>query len=313
MNINALRKEYHIMKYGKPRGYIFMLHRVEYQDKEKLKVNENMKVSPIFLKNFLNHYREHYDFISIEEVPERLKEKGHKQPFFVFTLDDGYKDNYLNALPIFSQYEVPFTVFATSEYLDGNAALWWYELEDIILCQKKIKTSDGEEFICESRQEKEDAFMAIRAKVLKLNQKAIKYEFAKLLNVEIDYKQKCEEMMLSWDELRILSDNSLVTIGSHTKHHYNLKNLSSVKEIREEIERGKERLFEEIGKTSRVFAYPFGSTNEVDSNVIETVSEMDYDLACLAYGGYCSKRHQSNMYSLPRIMLTEDFHEELVL
>ena len=51
----------------------------------------------------------------------------------VFTLDDGYLDNYTNALPIFIKYNVPFTIYITTSFPDHKFTMWWYALEDIIL------------------------------------------------------------------------------------------------------------------------------------------------------------------------------------
>lgn len=41
----------------------------------------------------------------------------------VFTMDDGYKDNYTNALPIFKKYNVPYTIFVTTNFPDRQAIL----------------------------------------------------------------------------------------------------------------------------------------------------------------------------------------------
>jgi peptidoglycan/xylan/chitin deacetylase (PgdA/CDA1 family) len=111
-----------------------MLHRVGYQDENKLFANENMKVSPEFLDEFIRQQQKFYQFISMDELC--LIKEGKlklKKKFVVMTLDDGYLDNFELALPVFKKYNVPFIIFIASGLVDGNALLWWYNLEELIL------------------------------------------------------------------------------------------------------------------------------------------------------------------------------------
>lgn len=304
--------EGHRLRTGRPAGYIFMLHRVSEKDPSHLDANENMKVSPKFLASFLDRYRERYDYISLGDVPGRLCAQGKKRQFMAFTLDDGYLDNYTNALPVFSDFNTPFTVFAATEYMDGDAALWWYELEDLLLNQDVVQLSTGEMYTCSTKEQKEEAFLSIREKVLHLDQTKIKEEFRELLGIDFDYRRKCTQLMMSWDDLCALSNEKLVTIGAHTHHHYNLKQLQSEDFVKTEIETGCNKIQQRTGKTPNIFAYPFGSAYEVSEREIHAASEMNFDLACIAYGGYCSRKHSDALYALPRIMLMEDFDERLL-
>lgn len=88
-----------LKRFPKSLGHIFMLHRVDEFEKDHLWCNEHMKVTPAFLDSQIKLLKEEYDIISLKEVPARLKQKN-KRKFVVFTMDDGYKDNYTKALTV---------------------------------------------------------------------------------------------------------------------------------------------------------------------------------------------------------------------
>lgn len=73
-------------------------------------------------------------------------------------------------------------------------------------------------------------------------------------------KPACEDY-LTWDEIRKLDDEGLITIGSHTINHPNLASLSEEQQ-RAEIFGGKQELEKQLGRPVYDLAYPYGSFNE---------------------------------------------------
>lgn len=43
----------------------------------------------------------------------------------VITFDDGYRDNYLNAVPILQRYELPALFYIVSNYIGTDTQTWW--------------------------------------------------------------------------------------------------------------------------------------------------------------------------------------------
>jgi peptidoglycan/xylan/chitin deacetylase (PgdA/CDA1 family) len=43
-----------------------------------------------------------------------------RQKNVVFTLDDGYADNFINAYPIFKKYNIPFCIYVCKKYVTGE-------------------------------------------------------------------------------------------------------------------------------------------------------------------------------------------------
>lgn len=304
---------YYAVNFRNAAGYVFMLHRVSDIEPNKLFPNENMKVSPAYLDNFIRQTKNRFNIISISEI-EKYLQTPQKKKFIVFTMDDGYKDNFTEALPVFRKYNVPFTIFTAANFPEKNAVLWWYELEDLLLANDEIILSDGSKYKCITKSEKEQAFLDIRLKILALNQEDLANELNKMFcNYKIDWSARCDELCLSWEDLQELNKDPLVTIAAHTAHHFNLKALKSESAVTEEIQQGLDLFNEKLGIRSDFFAYPFGSDNEVSSREINVLEKMPFSAAFLAYGGAVKHNHLGKRkFALPRIMLTEDFESRML-
>ena len=67
-----------------------------------------------------------YRFVSLDQVADSLSGgPGLPENAVAVTLDDGYKDNYLHAFPILSQYQVPACVFLVSGRM-GDSNRWMH-------------------------------------------------------------------------------------------------------------------------------------------------------------------------------------------
>lgn len=73
--------------------------------------------------------------------------------------------------------------------------------------------------------------------------------------------QRDELRTLDWDALRALADDESIEIGSHTKTHAHLPQLSD-SELRTELVGSKEAIEDHLGRPARYLAYPFGEEGE---------------------------------------------------
>lgn len=289
-------------------GYVFMLHRVDEFEDGHLWCNEHMKVTPDFLDNQIKLLKKKYDIISIKELPSRLNKK-QKRKFIVFTMDDGYKDNYTKALPVFKKNGVPFTIFVTTNFPEHKAILWWYELEDILLKNDSLTLGNGKRYSAVTYDEKCDAFLKIREEILKLNQLDLENELNKLFsNYKINWTKKCKTLCMSWDDIKKLKNEPLVNIGAHTNHHYNLMQLNTEDDVKREVMEGVNLLKQKACILPQFFAYPFGSSSEAGKREYKVLSTMPFECAFIAYGGGINKNNKKELSSLPRIMFTQKFN-----
>jgi len=291
--------------YNKPIGVIYMLHRVSPFEPEKLSPNENMKISPEFLEKFILLNSEKFEFVSMDEVELILKKQRIcKKPFFAFTLDDGYVDNYSYAYPIFLKYNVPFTVYVSTDFPDKNALLWWYQLEDIILEHNQVCLSNGDVYDCTTVDKKIEVFMQIRKQILELPTVEFKKHFENLFsNYNLNLNEYIQNLALSWEQIIEMSKNPICTIAAHTITHRRLSELNE-EELAFEIIESKNIIEKKIMKEVLHFSYPFGTSFEVNDKVVAYVKSAGFKTATFAEGGILRKLDKDTC-RLKRIMLFE--------
>ncbi len=115
--VSALSYFPFMQKYYAGCGAIFMLHHV-LKTQEKIAFSDNMNISQSFLEKFIKHLQmKGFSFLSIDELCENLIFKKRMRKVAVFSLDDGYKNTYTNAYPLFKAYNVPFVVFVATKFI----------------------------------------------------------------------------------------------------------------------------------------------------------------------------------------------------
>ena len=282
---------YFYRRYGKgknAKGVVFMLHRVSERIDGHLPNNEHLKISPKFLEKVIIKYQNAgFVFLSLDQLYEVISGKSSlDKPFVCFTLDDGYLDNFENAYPIFKKHHIPFAIFVATDFPDKKAVLWWYVIEDLILNSSKVELSDGSKYTCETFQEKWDTFRYIREKVLLLNPQNLVNELNELfVNYDLDWYAPIQNISMNWEQIKLLTQDSLCTIGGHTISHVALNKLS-MKEMDREIMNGISLIESKTGYKPEYFAYPYGSEKENGEREYQYLRNSNIKMAFISYGSF---------------------------
>lgn len=289
-------------------GYILVLHRVcPPVPGTRLQANAGMEMTPKKLEAVIQFLRDRaYEFISLDQLVERLANRKNKRKFVVFTFDDGYADNYLHAYPVLKKHEVPFTIYVTTSFPDQEAILWWYILEDLLLEKDRIVIKTGaneEEFNCSSLNEKEQTFWDIRSIIMNSSTNNYMETVTGIFEpYGIDLYRETSELTLSWEQIALLSRDRLVTIGAHTVNHFTLSKLSPA-EAKYEILESKHRLESHLDKEVHHFAYPYGGKEEAGKREFDLVKECKFKTAVTARFAGIFPAHQQHLECLPRIFI----------
>ena len=286
-------------------GLVYMLHHICEKNAKLIPTNEDLKVSPAFLEKIILRYKRlGFDFMSLDQLNEMIQSGlPNKRPFVAFTIDDGYLDNYIYALPVFEKYDVPFAVFVATDFIDKKAILWWDCVEELIMTHESVTTSDGKTYPCKTFQQRWNTFRYLRERILNIDQKYLEQGLNEMFaRYDIDWYSPINEKGMNWSQVKALADHPLCTIGGHTVSHPALKILSEV-EAEHEIKEGMERIRQIIQQPVRYFAYPYGTFHEIGEREFRIVEKLGIQLAFMAHQGCITSVNMKNVARLPRVYL----------
>ena len=108
-----------------------MLHRVVERRSEKPE-QRVLEVTPEWLEHLITkRQREGCRFVGLDEISQSRR-------WVCITLDDGYRDNYTTAFPLFKRLNVPFAVFVTTGFVDDEREMWWYPGERLGIATEQL-------------------------------------------------------------------------------------------------------------------------------------------------------------------------------
>lgn len=308
------RSHYLTNKLYSGEGYIFMLHRVlPIEEKSKYEYNLSLAITPSGLEKFINQFQsDGFDFISLDEALLRLK-KPQKNKFICFTIDDGYSDNLVFALPIFKKYKIPFTIYISNSFPDNKAIYWWYDLEMYIKKSDYVDlASIGIAYKADNRlvESKDTNYNVIREIFRRSSLDTHQRFIVEIVGVSLDeYHEKNKSINLTWEEIKFLAKDPLVTIGGHTLNHLSLKNQSD-QEVENQVVNSMNSFQEKSGIIIQHFAYPYGSLDDFDQRSINILKSNGIKTAVLNHPGGIFKDNLEFSYQIPRIGLSDETSAE---
>ena len=288
-------------------GLVYMLHHICEKDAKLIPTNEDLKVSPAFLEEIILRYKKlGFDFVSLDQLNEMIRSGvPNRRPFVAFTIDDGYLDNYTNALPVFEKYDVPFAIFVATDFVDKKAILWWDSIENLIMTHESVTTSDGRTYPCKTFQQRWNTFRYLRERILNLDQNCLEHGLNEMFALYgIDWYGPIKEKGMTWSQIKALADHPLCTIGGHTVSHPSLKILSA-EEAEQEMREGIERIAQFIKQPVRYFAYPYGTPHEIGEREFRIIERLGIQLAFMAHQGCITVDNMKLVTRLPRVYLKE--------
>jgi peptidoglycan/xylan/chitin deacetylase (PgdA/CDA1 family) len=245
MTFNFILKKIQRKIFQPKLGEILMFHRVV-QVRNKLGTahrDYTLEITPHFLeKTILKYKNDGYRFVDLYQVQKMLKNNHiFSKKFVCFTFDDGFRDNFELAYPIFKKHNCPFAIYVSVGFVDKTASVWW-----------------------------ENA----------------------LQEAQMD-------LPMTHEQLKILANEPLCTIGSHTISHKQLTKLSDNEQFNE-IYNSKKLLEEITGKEVVHFSYPGGFYNQ---QIMRIAENCGYQSAVRNFGDTVRKNH--NPFELNRRFVVE--------
>ena len=298
-------------------GVIFMLHRVRPDDGRDFAPNRILEITPEFLDETIRLVKARgYTCLSLDEAVTRISAGERSGRFAVFTLDDGYKDNLTEALPVFARHGVPFTLYLTTGLPDGDAEIWWVALERIIEAAPEVEAhlpGGPKQFSTRTVEEKKAAWENIYWPLREMPEAALRAEVRRLASRHgIDIAAITRELALTWDEVRTLAAHPLASVEAHTAAHFAQARLSA-HDARIDIEKGVARMEAELGYRPRHFSYPYGDPDSAGERDFALAEALGFRSATTTRKGMIHPSHSKRLWSLPRLSLNGDFQDRRML
>lgn len=283
------------------KGLILMFHRVRpVHLMSAFEQNRLWEVTPEHLENVVIYFKKKkYRIISSSEIPNAL-ETNSKEPFVVFTFDDGYHDNIDYAYPVFAKHKLPLSIFITTSYITCEKFPWEFMLEDYLMSRDSFTIeSEGETQHLRNATEieKHQNYNSLY-KVLKTGNnpsalnKTIKHVFGQFADT---YKNKVS--LISKKELSELASDQLVDLGLHGDGHYVFSQLKN-QQIHDELQICIEKFKQTTGFLPKGLAYPYGGINDINLGTVNSLQEFGITYALTTYPGNCFSK--TNRFLLPR-------------
>jgi peptidoglycan/xylan/chitin deacetylase (PgdA/CDA1 family) len=293
-------------------GVIFMLHQVRPDPPRAFEPSRILRVTPDFLDSVVETVLDAgFDVIALDGIRERLQ-GGSERPFACFTFDDGYRDNRDFAYPIFERRRLPFTIYVPADFADGNGDLWWLTLEEVLRRAPHLTlgmNGEGRHYPLATVDQKEEAHREIYWWLRSIPEDLARATVAELAAAHgIDARAGKAGLIMTWDELRDLAKDPIVTIGAHTRSHLALAKLSEAR-ARAEMADSIARIEAELGRPCRHFSYPYGCANSAGPREFRIASELGLETAVTTQKGLLYRENASELTALPRLSLNGDYQD----
>lgn len=289
--------------FNRPIGYIYMFHMVCPKENMLAPIDE-LRVSPEYFEIFMKEKQKHLDFISINDLHNRMSNRQRSsKPFGIITFDDGYADNCTYAYPILKKLNIPFVIYISAGLVNDHQPIWNYPLIiERIIRQNDELSINGQIYHCRTEEQKNDTFVKLKSLLFSLPYDLLQDEFKRIFAGYLD-ESVFPNNTLTWEQIEELSKDPLCTIGCHTMSHCRLT-ITDTAALEYELIESKRLLERHIGEPIVHLSYPYGWVSDVSDAAIEYTKKCGYKTAARSYGGP-EREKDNDLYQLKRIMVNE--------
>lgn len=264
-------------------GVILMLHRVLADDHSaELPHRNELCVGPQAFERMLRWLQQHFDCVHLMDL---LKAHEHPacdgRPKVALTFDDGWRDTALNAFPLLQRYNVPASIFLSTDYIGSRQRFWWESIGETLW------GSHGER----ARRQLNDSLRQTGRPLprpfdeLDVERRSLALlhflQSLKTLSPE-DLNRLTDEcpdeslpQALDWHQVRSLEASGLVRFGPHGASHAILTGLDDQR-LHEELSRSRDALLNGCNRPLPVYCYPNGDN---DARVRQQVADHAFPFA----------------------------------
>ncbi|MDN3638498.1 polysaccharide deacetylase family protein [Simiduia curdlanivorans] len=265
-----------------------------------------MIVSPETFDMHMTEIKRHFEVVALGDwVNAKKRNDPLPTKACAITFDDGWLDNYQFAFPILEKHQIPFTVFAVSEKIGTDFSFWPNRIASYLsaghtdILRRKPLFASALDALGEQKSASKEHISEV-INLLKAHSEKEIYQALSDLPTPKD-ETPDQRTLMNWQEIQVMVQSGLCTIGSHTCTHQRLNQDLDATEASREIESSKSQLEEQLNAAVDIFCYPNGDS----SRLAEELVSQTYSAAVTTKRGIVSNK-STPLHSLPRIGLHED-------
>lgn len=262
---------------------------------------QQLCVSPQNFYEQLAALKKTHRFLDIETFCDHLsRKKKFPKNSALITFDDGYADNFQQALPVLSNLELQAVFYVATANIGTGKFFWWDEV-DLRFHENREASSVGALRNAFNLSGDADLHEWV---IGRCKQAATLEDREMTLDTVRAHLHKCPENVhhrpMSLDELRNLAASPQAVIGAHTVNHLSLGHLSYADQDAE-IRTSVKQLSHWIGKPVRHFAFPYGDLAHFNDSTLSICKKAG--LGSAAANLYAMATPDSHIYSFPRVIV----------
>lgn len=238
------------------------------------------------------------DLIAMDEMLPRLR-SGNPKQFVVITLDDGYRDNLTNALPILERYAAPALINVPTQAVTRELFCWWLALRELFITRDTLQIGPlGRKLDIGTHASKLGEYRRV--------QRWFAADFTRACDLRtwfddqgVSFPDLCERFFVDAKELKRLAAHPLITIGGHSTTHRPMAALPE-REMRAELADNKVFLQTLLQSPVDHMAYPYGGKDQCGPREAKAAREAGYRTAIAVRHGKLTAQTAEDPYLLPR-------------
>lgn len=269
------------------------------------------------MRKHLLYLRKHYNIMPVEDALESLyapagQKSQDRRSSLVLTFDDGYYDNYSEALPLAKELQIPLTIYLVPGYIESGRHFWWEEGQHLSqqTRESEVVINDRKYDLAQANEREELAHM-VEHSVRHARSVAEREQFletvAQTLQVALTPSKRDEPSLpITWEQALEMDKSGWITFGGHTMHHPILAYLADEAEVRREVADCRVALEQKLGHSIYSFAYPVGQNQHLSDAAMQAVRIAGFKWAMTTSYGFNTP--QTDPYRLQRIEVDVDQH-----
>jgi peptidoglycan/xylan/chitin deacetylase (PgdA/CDA1 family) len=227
----------------------------------------------------------------------------------IVTFDDGYRDNYKNAVPILKKHGMNAVFFVTTDYVSERRLFWWEIIRVVVRRSTKREITLGYPFPCAfpvtDESEREEAIK----KIIRIVKTSYAMDLPRFMEElyrgsgvtwsRQDDQDEAERSILTWQDVRAMREAGM-DVQSHTRTHRVLGTLPS-EAFDNELAGSKRELEAQIDAPVRTIAYPVGKSIATEPRIRDALAKAGYELGFTSSPGLVRLNGSEDYLDLKRI------------